>query len=123
MQLLGAVRVGPVLSLYPVCDVAFKRIGSDDHIFLCAKCSQKIHKTRARATNGVLISQVGAVLASPVCIEYPPTGPRCPDFAPSELGVAGTSRAGFKRLGGVSGVVLKAARSFGAGSLPRAHTV
>ena len=70
MQLLGAVRVGPLLSLYPVCDVAFKRIGSDDHIFLCAKCSQKIHKTRARATNGVLISQVGAVLASPVCIAY-----------------------------------------------------
>ena len=70
MQLLGAVRVGPLLSLYPVCDVAFKRIGNDDHIFLCAKCFQMINKTRARATNRVLISQVGAVLASPVCIAY-----------------------------------------------------
>ena len=51
------------------------------------------------------------------------SGPRCPDFAPSELGVAGTSGVGSKRFWGVSGVVLKAAGSLGHASAVRAHTV
>ena len=52
-------------------DVAFKQIGSDDRIFLCSKSSPLIHKTRTRSKERVLISQTGAVPASPVRIAYP----------------------------------------------------
>ena len=52
-------------------DVAFKQIGSDDRIFLYAKSSPLIHKTRARSKKRVLISQTRAVLPSPFRIAYP----------------------------------------------------
>ena len=83
VQLVGGCctgGTGGTGALSPVSgvDVAFKQIGSDDRIFLYAKSSPLIHKTRTRLKNESsslkLLSnwRTGAVPASPVRIAHPP---------------------------------------------------